>query len=121
MRLFHRCYSLVLLSFVALTLTVSAQPGGPQGQGQGQGQPPQGIIIGNVIDKKSGVAIEYANVVLLKAKDSTMVNGMVTDKKGSFRLEKVPFGSYSLKVNFIGYKPLIIRMLETFFWKLPAP
>ncbi len=96
-----------LFTFLAVQpFSISAQQGPPGGRPD---QTPQGIITGNVIDKKAGIPVEYANVVLFKTKDSTMVNGVVTDKKGNFRFEKVPFGSYYVKANFIGYKPGFIR------------
>jgi outer membrane receptor protein involved in Fe transport len=83
--------------------------GGPKGQpGQGGGgmQNASGILIGNVIDKSNGNAVEYANVVLFKSKDSTMVTGVVTDNKGHFRIEKVPNGNFYVQVNFIGFKSI---------------
>jgi len=77
----------------------------------GQSQPPQGILTGSITDKKTGIPIEYANVVLYKTKDSTMINGVITDKKGNFRIEKVPFGNFYIKVNFIGYKSGIVSSI----------
>jgi outer membrane receptor protein involved in Fe transport len=107
MKFFLKGLLLLLLSF--LPIHIFAQQGQHgNGPGSGAGEP-QGIITGTVLDKKSGTPIEYANIVLYKAKDSTMVNGTISDKKGKFRFEKVPFGKFTLKVNFIGFKLITIK------------
>lgn len=62
----------------------------------------QGVVSGKVVDSKSGEPIEYATVALLRTKDSSMVNGSVTQPNGSFSV-KAPFGSYLLRVSFMGY------------------
>lgn len=100
----NKLYFFTLFLFVFFSSTVIKAQQGQPGQMQ-----PQGIITGTVNDKKTGVPIEYANIVIYKAKDSTMVNGTITDKKGKFRFEKVPFGNFKIKVNFIGFKASIIN------------
>lgn len=77
----------IILLFSILTLGAAAQ---------------QGTIRGRVVDARSGENIEYANIALLKAKDSTLVNGTVSEANGTFRLT-APYGSYLLRVTFIGY------------------
>jgi outer membrane receptor protein involved in Fe transport len=67
-----------------------------------------GVIIGNVTDKGLATPIEYASVVLYKQTDSTMITGILTDATGGFFLSEVPFGSYYLKADFIGYDSQII-------------
>ncbi|OFY28502.1 MAG: hypothetical protein A2275_19185 [Bacteroidetes bacterium RIFOXYA12_FULL_35_11] len=67
-----------------------------------------GKIYGSVIDKQSEVPIEYANVILHRVKDSSLVTGGITDKKGRFVIDKVPPGNFYLKVQFIGYAPIIV-------------
>ena len=62
----------------------------------------QGGVRGRVVDKRSGENIEYANIALLKASDSTLVNGTVSESNGSFSLT-APYGRYILRVTFIGY------------------
>lgn len=48
--------------------------------------------------------IPFANVLLLQAKDSSLVKGMVSNQSGSFRLENIQEGKYLLMVSVIGYK-----------------
>lgn len=66
----------------------------------------KGTISGKVIDKKSNSGIEYASVVLLNPKDSSMVKGVgaVTASNGSFSFT-APYGTYLLRVTFMGYAP----------------
>ena len=59
-------------------------------------------VRGRVVDRRTGENIEYANVALLRASDSTLVNGTVTESNGSFSLT-APYGRYLLRVTFIGY------------------
>ena len=42
-------------------------------------------ITGNVMDEEHQ-AIEYANVMLLRASDSTFISGTISGKNGEFRL-----------------------------------
>ncbi|MBQ0016462.1 MAG: TonB-dependent receptor [Bacteroidales bacterium] len=62
----------------------------------------QGKITGRVVDAKSGEAIEYASVVLLKTTDSSMVGGGSTSENGAFNVS-APYGTYLLRVTFMGY------------------
>lgn len=62
----------------------------------------QGGVRGKVVDARSGENIEYANVALLRASDSTLVNGTVSESNGSFALT-APYGRYVLRVTFMGY------------------
>ncbi|HEY8937466.1 MAG TPA: TonB-dependent receptor [Cyclobacteriaceae bacterium] len=59
-------------------------------------------IKGNVVDTVSS-PMPYATVVLLQAKDSTLVNFGVTNTKGAFELKNIASGNYHLKVTFVGF------------------
>ena len=67
-------------------------------------QPPMGSVTGKVVDSKSNAPLPYTNVLLLKAKDSTLVSGIACGDDGSFRIENVMPGAYVLKIKFIGYR-----------------
>ena len=62
----------------------------------------QGVVTGRVVDARTGEYIEYANVALLKAVDSSLVNGTVSEVNGGFAVT-VPSGRYLLRVTFMGY------------------
>lgn len=59
---------------------------------------------GKVTDAQSKVPLEFASVAVYKSQDSTLVEGSITDVDGVFLIENVPFGSYFLKVSFIGFQ-----------------
>ena len=58
-------------------------------------------IAGKVTDKKTGHAIPFANVAVIGAQ-----KGGLTDSEGRYTIPGVPVGTYEVKVQFLGYKPL---------------
>lgn len=64
----------------------------------------QHSIQGKVLDKNNEGTIEMATVSLLDRKDSALVEGKITDAKGTFTLSKIKDGNYILKVRCVGYK-----------------
>ena len=71
----------------------------------------QGTVKGRVVDARTGENIEYANIALLRAADSSLVNGTVSESNGSFAVT-APYGRYLLRVTFIGY--------DTYFHSQPV-
>ncbi len=67
-----------------------------------------GTIAGKVLDSSTKKPVEYANVSLFNSKDSSIVNGAVTNENGAFIIKNVKPGQYYAKVSFIGYttKPI---------------
>ena len=59
-------------------------------------------VIGIVRDTLSG-SLPSSTVMLLSAKDSTLVNFGITDSKGLFEIKNVNQGEYLLKITFVGY------------------
>jgi outer membrane cobalamin receptor len=104
---------LFILLFVTGFLSLRAQqyPGGNRGMnGNGQKMPAIGRVYGKVMESNSRNAIEYATVTLHNQKDS-LISGGLTRANGDFSLEKLPFGRYKLKVQFMGFKSLIIPVV----------
>jgi len=60
-------------------------------------------VSGKVLDAATKHTIEYANIVLLSPKDSTVITGGVTDNKGNFNLALSKPGEYIFEARFIGY------------------
>ncbi|MBL7979715.1 MAG: TonB-dependent receptor [Bacteroidetes Order II. Incertae sedis bacterium] len=114
----------LLIWAIALTGSIHAQ--NPAG---GANAPKIGKVSGAVVDAASNQPIPFATVVLQKSKpsparlatmpkemqeriqnappDSSVVAGMVSDEKGRFNLENLPYGTFKLKVSFIGYKAIV--------------
>ena len=95
----HTLFVLILVTSFGIT-NVTAQNRGPGGR-MSDGGPK---IMGKVVDKPSGHAIEYANVVLYKQSDSALVQGTVTDKNGNFTIQGFQRGAYYMEVRFMGYE-----------------
>ena len=66
----------------------------------------QGEVKGKVLDKSNDEPIGFVNVVLNNASDGKMAKGAITDENGNFTLSDLPYGSYELKVSYVGYKEL---------------
>ncbi len=60
-------------------------------------------VVGHVIDTLSK-PIPSATIMLLSAKDSTLVNFGSSDLGGGFELKNINQGSYILKITFVGFK-----------------
>ena len=70
-----------------------------------QGPAPKVPVSGHVIDASSEEVLPFVNVTLLSVKDSTLIDGTVTDEKGNFTIKGVKAnGSFIMRLSFIGYK-----------------
>ncbi|KAA3436554.1 TonB-dependent receptor domain-containing protein [Rufibacter hautae] len=81
----------------------------PQGAPAGAApaiQTPQGAgkITGTVVDSESSKPVEFATIALINTANGKTVDGTVTDEKGRFTLNRVPNGTYTLNISFIGYE-----------------
>lgn len=62
----------------------------------------QGTISGTVNDV-NGKSVDFANILLLNAKDSTLAKGFVSDSTGQYLFENIPNGDYLINASMIGY------------------
>ncbi len=85
---------IIFLSFLFAHNPVFAQPG-------------KTTVSGTTVDKTSKQPIEFVTVVLLNKKDSAIIKGTITDKKGKFSIEEIPPGEYLIRYSFIGYDDFI--------------
>jgi outer membrane receptor protein involved in Fe transport len=85
-------YALFFLSFCFL----QAQPSSEQRLG---------LITGTVIDAILNQPIPYVTVLVKDNEDNTLLGG-ITDEKGNFKLESVPVGTHTLRVQYIGYQAI---------------
>ena len=60
---------------------------------------PSATIVGTIIDSTSGEPLIGANIIVV----GTSLGGS-TDLNGKYRIQNVPFGTYTLRVTYIGYK-----------------
>jgi len=99
-----------LLLFIALLFIVSileAQRGNKKTRVSGGNK-----IIGKVIDSSDSKPIEYSNLVLLMAEDSTQITGTITNDIGEFLIDGIRPNEYLLKISFIGYESEFIENIK---------
>lgn len=65
--------------------------------------------MGKIIDESSH-SIAYANILLLKTQDSTIVTGTISDDFGKFIFNEIDSGNYIIKVSFIGFEDFFQKM-----------
>ena len=88
-QIFSKAFCVFFLLFNALAATASI--------------PKTGAISGLVYDASLNQPLPYVSVVLSNANGETLT-GAITDEKGYFKLDKIPEGTHSLTIQFIGYK-----------------
>jgi ferric enterobactin receptor len=67
----------------------------------------KGKIEGSVVNASTKELIEYASITLSDQQNGKPVNGAVTDAKGNFSITGIAPGIYTIKIEFIGFKPYI--------------
>ncbi len=63
-----------------------------------------GQIIGRIVDGQSGESLPFVTVSLLTMDSLSLVKGGISDEQGIFRIDQIPFGSYRMEVQFIGFE-----------------
>lgn len=61
-------------------------------------------IKGRVLDINAASGLPGAACALLQKTDSVLLKGSSTDASGTFEIDKIPPGSYLLKIQFLGYR-----------------
>jgi ferric enterobactin receptor len=80
--------------FVSFYFASSAQTGNLKGK-----------ISGKIVDATTKAGFDYATITVFPQGNTTKpVTGTTSDNKGNFNIEQLPFGEYTISVNFIGYQ-----------------
>ena len=64
----------------------------------------KGTVSGNIQEKKTSLPIPFGTIAVINLKDSSIVSGAVSDEKGNFKIESIPFGNYYLKIPILNYQ-----------------
>src|SRR5512133_2308129 len=74
-----------------------------------QSQPPiaAGEVRGKVVDTKSDAPIARASVAIRPKGATTILAGAIAGPDGAFRVQGLRPGTYQLRVNYIGFAPLL--------------
>lgn len=97
---------ILLFSLVLPSMVLSQAPPAP-----GAGGSPdvvKGIIKGQVVDATTKTPLEFATISIFSYKDSSLVNGGITDEKGQFALE-TGYGHFWVMIEFLAYKPRLFE------------
>ena len=60
-------------------------------------------VTGSIFDA-DGAPMAYANVLLLKASDSTLVKGTIATEDGKYKIDNIQSGNFLIQGSMIGYK-----------------
>ena len=71
-----------------------------------------GVIKGVIVDEATEQPMEYANVAVYNAKDSSLVTGGITNADGEFEITGIKNGNYYLEANFIGFNKTEINNIK---------
>jgi outer membrane receptor protein involved in Fe transport len=88
--------------FAAILLAIL--PGGAHLCAQNGRSPAIYQVTGKIIDKTDLTPIEFANIILYHANDSTPAGYTATDESGRFSLDCKEVGEYVVKASFVGYE-----------------
>ncbi len=64
------------------------------------------VVKGQLLDSTS-IGLPSATIMILQAKDSSLVNFGTSNSEGAFEIKNVSAGNYFLKVSYIGYHTLV--------------
>ena len=76
-----------------------------------QSPPTKGKVSGSILDEKSQ-PFPFVNVLLLKAKDSTLSKGLAADENGKFIFDQVDAGDYLTLVSMVGYQKIYSKIFS---------
>ena len=72
----------------------------------------QTCTVKGIIKDAGGKPVQYANVLLLKSFDSSLVKGMISDSSGKYSFENIEKGKYYITASFTGMKQAFTKIFE---------
>ncbi len=105
--LLHTALAL-LLAMSASTAAVAQTRNGMRADARSTG----GTVSGVVVEAATDAPIVSATAALWNAADSSLVTGAITAGDGTFTIDGVRPGSYSLRVSFVGYRTRTFNTLR---------
>lgn len=65
-------------------------------------------ISGKVFDKTTNQPLEYSTVSVINKESGKTINGSIADVHGNYIVTDIPYGTYKIDINFIGYEKITI-------------
>ena len=81
--------------------------------GRSRGPKIKGKITGIVKDSISGEAVPFASIAMKRAGSNVVLNGVISEENGEFKLGEVLTGKYDIVISFLGYEDKVIASAET--------
>eukprot|EP01136_Pigoraptor_vietnamica_P011723 Opistho-1_new@50919 len=69
----------------------------------------KGIISGKVVEEVGGLAVPYAVVALFEGNLEQPTFTIQTDENGNFKFTNLKFGTYKIRVSYVGYTNLLVN------------
>ncbi len=83
------------------------------GMSGSRGKTIKGNISGVLIDSLTGEGIPFASIALKRAGTDRILNGVISEEDGKFKIGEVTNGKYDLVISFLGYEEKLIPNAET--------
>jgi len=90
------------VTLASVSHVAAAQQGSPARPAGGPGE-----IRGKLVDSASGHAVTTGSIAVRRVGDSLFVSGALPKEDGSFRVDGLRPGRYSVRVRAIGFAPLV--------------
>jgi len=100
----------LLLLFIILCSFITAKAQFGVGGG---GSTIVGKVQGTLIDSVTKQPLSYASVALYRATGKSPINGVLTDDKGSFKIDGVHPGDYKIRITYVGYPEKYVGGIST--------
>ena len=84
-----------------LNIVIAQQPEQKQGKIEFK-MPAIGHVYGRIVDSETKEVVPFASVAIFKS--DSVIAGKFAGSNGEFNLENLPFGKFTLKITFLGYK-----------------
>ncbi len=97
-------FTLFMWGACPISQAQTGRPQGGQGRPGGGGPKPKiGRVQGQVLDAETQMPLPFASVVVMSLRDSSVVEGTLSDDDGRFDLQEIAAGRHMLEVHFPGY------------------
>jgi ferric enterobactin receptor len=91
----------------AIALACAATSGSAQGAAPARPVAAPGEIRGRLVDSVTGHALGTGSIAVRRVGDSTFLNGALPKEDGSFRVDGLRPGHYTLRIRAIGFAPVV--------------
>ncbi len=107
-------YYIKLLLLISVIITSVLFAHGDGDHKHDRGKPEGCAIYGTVLDSITNKPMEYVSISVIESQGS-IVTGGITDTNGKFKIEDIRPGGYQVKIEFMGFTPVIFSDIKVSF------